>query len=76
MRNMNPTNLSKYKTKKKYEKIISDIDQIINIFSLTQRSLKFFRTYTVVQEVVALIESNKVYLEMTKSKYLDLIKEE
>ena len=76
MRNMNPTNLSKYKTKKKYEKIISDIDQIINIFSLTQRSLKFFRTYTVVQEVVALIESNKVYLEMTKNKYLDLIKEE
>lgn len=69
-------NLKDYKNKKKMDKIVSDIDKIVNIFTLTQKSLSFFKTYAVVQEVISIIETNKSLLLLHKKKYSDIIEAE
>lgn len=68
------TDLKGFKKEKKYKKIVSDIDSILLIFNLTQRSLAFFKEYVVVQELVSIIETNKTLLEIHKKKYEELIK--
>jgi len=69
-------NLKDYKNKKKIDKIVSDIDKIVNIFTLTQKSLSFFKNYAVVQEVISVIETNKSLLLLHKKKYSDIIEAE
>lgn len=73
------TNLKAYKTKKKYEKIISDIDAILLVFDLSVRSLIHFKNYVVCQEIISIITTNASILKMQQlkmKKELDLMKEE
>lgn len=70
-----PTDLKTYKEKKKYEKVIKDIEAINNIFVLTQKALSHYNTYIVCQEIIGNIETNRTFLESQKLKLLDLLKE-
>lgn len=72
---MEITDLKGFKKEKKYKKIVSDIDSILLIFSLTQRSLAFFKEYVVVQEIISIIETNKTLLELHRKKYLNELEE-
>lgn len=67
--------LKPFKEEKKYKKIISDIDSILLIFGLTQKSLSFFKEYVVCQEIISIIETNKVLLELHKKDYSTRLKE-
>lgn len=76
---VNPTSISSHKLKKKYERIVKDIDSILLIFGLTQRSLKFFKNYVIVQEIVSILATNTTLLELQRKKYeteLQLMKRE
>lgn len=64
-----PISISSHKLKKKYERIVKDIDSILLIFGLTQRSLKFFKNYIVVQEIVSILATNTTLLELQRKKY-------
>lgn len=69
-RNMSQlTQIKEYKLKKKYEKILKDIEGILLVFSLTQRALSVFKNYISVQEIISIIETNKTLLELQKKKY-------
>jgi hypothetical protein len=63
------SNIKDFKNKKKYTKVIEDIDNILKVFSLTQKSLSFFKQYIAVQELVSIIETQKTLLEMQRKKY-------
>jgi hypothetical protein len=55
--------LKRHKQKKKYERIISDIPQIIRVLALTQRTLSVFKMYAAVHEIISILETNKTLLE-------------
>lgn len=61
--------LNDHKKKKRYEKIVSDISAIVNIIILTQKGLSIFKAYTQVQEIISVLEVNKVLLEIKQRKY-------
>lgn len=63
------SDLTDHKNKKKYEKIIRDINGILQVLSLTQRGLAIFKNYIAVQEVISVLETNKVLLELKLKKY-------
>ena len=63
-----PINLKEHKTKRKYEKIVKDIDSIILVFDLTVKGLTFFKNYIVVSEVISVIMTNASILKMQQSK--------
>jgi hypothetical protein len=74
-----PTKIKDYKLKKKYERIVKDISDILKVFSLTQRALAVFKNYIAVQEIISIIETNATLLELQKKKYekeLLILKEE
>lgn len=76
---MSYTTINDYKAKKKYERIVKDIGDILKVFNLTQRALAVFKNYICVQEIISIIETNKSLLELQKVKYekeLILLKEE
>ena len=58
-----------HKKKKKYKKIVSDISAIVNIIILTQKGLSIFKSYTNVQEIISVLETNKVLLEIKQKRY-------
>lgn len=61
--------LNSRKKEKRYKKIIQDIDSILKIISLTQRSLSFFKEYVPAQEIISILETNKTMLEIHRKKY-------
>lgn len=61
--------ISNYKNKKKYKKVLEDIDDILNVIKLSQKSLSFFKQYLPVQEMVSVLETNKILLELHRKKY-------
>lgn len=63
------TDLSKFKDKKKYQKVVEDLDKILHIFALTQKSLSFYKCYKNVQEVISIVETNKTLMELYVKKY-------
>lgn len=63
------SDLGKFKNKKKYEKVVEDIDKILHILNLTQKSLSFYRSYKTVQEIISIVETNKTLLDLHLKKY-------
>jgi hypothetical protein len=62
-------NLKRYKQQRAFEKVVSDIPEILNVLSLTQRALSVFKSYIAAQELISVIECNKVLLEAQLNKY-------
>ena len=67
---VNLNNYKKEKNEKKLnDKIMGDIEKIIHILELTQKSLNFFNKYKPVQELISVIETHKVLLTLRKKKH-------
>lgn len=63
------TSLTDHKNKKIYEKIISDIKNILQVLTLAQRGLTLFKTYIVVQEIISVINTNVTLLDLKLKDY-------
>lgn len=61
--------MKEHKQKKKYAKMISEIDDILKVISLSQKSLSFYNKYMPVQEMISVLETNKILLELHRKKY-------
>jgi hypothetical protein len=61
--------LKEHKDKKKIKKYIEDIDNVLKIIFLSQKGLSIYKQYSAVQEMVSILETNKIILEMHKKKY-------
>jgi uroporphyrinogen-III synthase len=64
------TNIKSHKQKKKYERVIEDIDSMTKIFILSQQSLSFFKQYIPAQEIISILETNKTLLELQRKKFV------
>ncbi len=64
-----PIDFQEVKNHKKYKQIVSDLNAIIMVLDLTQRSLVFFKKYKSVQEVISICETNITLLNIQKKKY-------
>jgi len=64
-----------FKSKKKCKKYIEDIDSILKIITLSQKSLSFYKQYASVQEMVSVLETNKTLLELHRKKYESKLEE-
>lgn len=64
------TSLKDHKHKKVCEKLIRDINGILQVLTLTQRGLVLFKNYIVVQEIISVISTNMILLE-NKLKYYE-----
>lgn len=62
------TNLKEYKLRRKYEKVVSDIDAILLVFDLTSRGLAHFKNYVAVQELISVLATNATILQMQQRK--------
>lgn len=67
--------LESFKVKKKYKKFIEDIDAILKVVSLSQKSLSFYKQYVPVQEMISVLETNKTLLELHRKKYESKLEE-
>ena len=61
--------MSDYKEKKKLKKLLEDIDNILRVVILAQKSLRFYKQYLSVQEMMNVLETNEELLELHKKKY-------
>ena len=71
----NITSFDKYKSKKKLKKIVEDIDSILHVISLTQKSLSYYKQYIPVQEMVSVLATNSTLLELYRKTYADKLEE-
>jgi vacuolar-type H+-ATPase catalytic subunit A/Vma1 len=60
--------LGDYKKKKMYGKLMEDINKILHIISLTQKSLSYFKQYIPVQKLISIMETQKTLLEIHRDK--------
>lgn len=60
--------LGDYKKKKMYDKLMEDINKILHIMSLTQKSLSYFKQYIPVQKLISIMETQKTLLEIHRDK--------
>lgn len=67
--------LKEYKDKKKIKKYIDDIENVLKIIFLSQKGLSIYKQYSAVQEMVSILETNKIILEMHKKKYESKLEE-
>jgi hypothetical protein len=67
--------LKEHKDKKKIKKYIEDIDNVLKIIFLSQKGLGIYKQYSAVQEMVSILETNKIILEMHKKKYESKLEE-
>ena len=58
-----------FANRKKNKKIISDIDNILKVLSLSQQSLSHFKHYAPCQEIISVIETNKTLFEYHRKNY-------
>jgi peroxiredoxin family protein len=63
------TDLQDVKNKKKYKQIVEDINAILRVLDLTQRSLIHYKKYRNVQEIISSCETNMTLLDIHKKKY-------
>lgn len=61
--------INSVKNKKKYKRYVQDIDDILKVLCTSQQALSFFKHYTVVQEIISVMETNKTFLELKRKKY-------
>ena len=76
---MKLTNLKEHKIKKKFEKVVADINSILLVFDLASRGLAHFRSYIAVQEIISILITNATLLKLQQKKMqkeLDQMKEE
>lgn len=62
-------NLQDFKDKRLNKRIIEDINRILIVLEKTQQALTFFRKYRPVQEIISVIETNRVLFELKKKAY-------
>ena len=55
------TNLKDFKNVRLIKRYLEDINRITHILTTTQKALSFFKQYIQVQEIVSVIETNKVF---------------
>ena len=67
--NDEPISLQDFKDRKLNKRIVDDIVKILQILQMSQQALMFFRKYKPVQEIISVIETNKVLFELKKKKY-------
>ena len=67
--------LHKFKNKKKYKKILEDIDNVLKVISLSRKGLSFYEQYLPVQEMISVLETNKMLLELHRKHYEDKLEE-
>ena len=67
--------LQQFKDKKKIKKYVKDIEDILKIITLSQKGLSIYKQYSSVQEMVSVLETNKMLLEMHKKKYESKLEE-
>ena len=63
------TSLNQYKDTKINKKIINDIDNIILILEKSQQALTFFKQYKPIQEILSIMETNKILFKLKKAQY-------
>lgn len=63
------TKLKDFKQIKKLKRYIEDINKITHIMSTAQKALSFFKQYSVTQETISVMETNKSFLELYLKKY-------
>lgn len=63
------TNLKDFKNVRLIKRYLEDINRITHILTTTQKALSFFKQYIQVQEIVSVIETNKVFLDLNRKKY-------
>jgi hypothetical protein len=67
--------LDRFKDKRKVEKYLKDIEDILKIITLSQKGLSLYKHYTPVQEMVSVLETNKILLELHRKKYESKLEE-
>lgn len=65
----NVVSLLGHKKKKQYTHIISELNAITQALSLAQEGLKHFKHFISVIEIISVMETNKVFLQIQKQKY-------
>jgi hypothetical protein len=68
---MSVRDLGDYKKQKMYNKLVEDIDKILHVISLTQKSLSYFKQYIPVQKLISIMETQKTLLEIHRDKASD-----
>ncbi len=63
------------KDKKKLKRLVEDLDKILHILSTSQQALSFFKMYIPAQEIISVMESNKVLFELHRKKYAEKLEE-
>ncbi len=66
------TNIKEFKSKKKYKKLVEDIDQVVRVLEMSQTALSHFKYIIACQEIISIMETNKTLLVL---KQKDLKKE-
>jgi hypothetical protein len=69
MENNDVVKLKDFKQIKKLKRYINDITKIMHIMSTSQKALSFFKQYSVTQETISVMETNKTFLELYLKKY-------
>lgn len=64
----NITDIKDFKNNKKIDHYINDLKVIINIYNLSISSLKFFKHYQSVMEVISVLQNNKTLCEVYLNK--------
>lgn len=65
----NLCDFSEYKKRKLEKRILDDINKILLILEKSQQALSFFKKYKPIQEIISVIETNKVLFELKKKVY-------
>ncbi len=63
------SSLQQHRNKKKYKRVLEEIDAILKVLTLTQEGLKYFKHFVSVQEINAILQTNKSILETQRKKY-------
>lgn len=67
----NILSIKSFTTKKQYDRIVRDLENIIHILDLTRKSLMFFKQYSNVQNLISDIETNLNILTAHRNKYIN-----
>jgi len=67
--------LEGFKSKRKIAKYLKDINDILKIITLSQKGLSLYKQYSSVQEMISVLETNKMLLELHRKKYESKLEE-
>ena len=66
---MSLINFQDHKEKRKFKRIITDLNEILLLLSASQQKLAQYKQYKAVLEIISIIETNKTFFEMYKKRY-------